>query len=80
MNSELKRIPTPERIRAVADLYTSGLSVAETAAETGLSERTVKQYLNCANISIDEKVWNEGGEAAQLWARAWDRERRKWIK
>lgn len=75
-----KRITEAERIRAVADLYTSGLSVAETAAETGLSERTVKQYLNCANISIDEKVWTEGGEAAQLWARAWDRERRKWIK
>ena len=80
MNSELKRIPTPERLRAVADLYTSGLNVAETAAETGLSERTVKQYLNCANISIDEKKWIDGGEAAEQWAKKWNKERRKWIK
>ena len=75
-----KRVTEAEIIRAVADLYTSGLSVAEIAAETSMAERTVKQYLHCANVTIDEKVWIEGDEAAQLWARDWDRERRKWIK
>lgn len=80
MNKELKRIPAAERIRIVAGLYNSGLSVAETAAETGLAEKTVKQYLNLANIPIDDKKWIKKGEAARLWAQAWERERRKWIK
>lgn len=79
MNGELRRIPAAERIRIVADLYNSGMSVKETAAETGITEKTVRQYLNCANISVDDKKWIATGEAAQAWSRAWNEERRKWI-
>ena len=75
-----KRIPAPERIRIVADLYNSGLNVAEVAAKTGMVEQTVRAYLNFANISVDDKKWIADGEAAQSWSRAWDEERRKWIK
>lgn len=80
MSPELKRLPDVERIKIVCDLYESGLNVPETAQAAGVTKNTVKQYLHCANVTIDEKVWIEGGEAAQLWAREWDRERRKWIK
>ena len=79
MNKELKRIPAAERIRIVADLYNSGMSLAEVSAETGITEKTARQYLNFANIPVDDKKWIENGEAAQLWARAWNRERRKWL-
>ncbi len=80
MSPELKKLPAVERIKIVCDLYESGLNVPETAQAAGVTENTVKQYLHLADVTIDEKVWKAGGETAQEWARAWNKERRKWIK